>query len=97
MNWVIRVGQVGQAKKANSAATATTIAAAGRLESNFTGFEPGMNADVTTSQRCSVTSNSGHVLVQLHFLPQGSPNADKTPSMAKLVVWQQVLSTLVGT
>jgi hypothetical protein len=110
MNWIIRAGQLGPAKKPKVAAGAAAAAAtaADRLayqsidcEADFatdfiTGFEPGMNAGVTTYPNCSVTSNSGHVLVQLRFLPQGSPNADKTTFPAKPAVWQHVLSILVG-
>ena len=65
-----------------------------------TGFERGMNAGVTTSINCSVTSTPCHTVAQLRC----APNAGKTtlglagsnPACQAEEVWQNVLSSLVG-
>lgn len=93
MGWLIRVGRAGF----------------GETEPDrFEGFEQGMNAGVTTSSNCNVTSTSGHTFAQLSFIPQGNPNAGRTTFPAKARaeggnasldaerVWQHVLSKLVG-
>lgn len=64
MSWLIRVG-----KLAGPQCTAKPAAPVLALFEFATGFEPGMNAGVTTYSNCLVTSNSGHVSVQLIWFP----------------------------
>lgn len=64
------------------------------------GFAQGVNADVITSAKCSITSNACHTFAQLQF----NPNAGKTtsgkagsiPACQAERAWQNVLSNLVG-
>jgi hypothetical protein len=63
-------------------------------------FERGINADVTTSTNCSVTSNPCHTIVQLSCYPNAVKTtldkAGSNPACLTEKVWQNVLASLVG-
>ncbi len=65
-----------------------------------TGFERGMNADVTTLPKCIVTSTPCHTVAQLRCAPNAgkttSGSAGSIPACRTEEVWQNVLSSLVG-
>lgn len=65
-----------------------------------TDFERTMNADVTTIQKCHVTSTLCHTVAQLSFTPNAAKttlgNSGSNPVCQTEQVWQNVLATLVG-
>jgi hypothetical protein len=65
-----------------------------------TGFERGMNAGVTTSLNCSVTSTPCHTVAQWSVSPNTAgttlDKAGSNPARQAEKVWRNVLATLVG-